>query len=184
MKNLFLSVALFFIAAYVSSCAAYLASRQTKKDDKAISYAIIHKQSVMKPVADIWNSLNPIEQKVVYVKGRDSVRVDSIPYDRVRDSIISKECPSVNFDSLRKTWTKVIYHNSVDTISIPNTNSIRTIYSLQYDISNMQGRLDQQKLELQSSKSKNGKLVLWIIGLSISLLVIIGLVIYKTIKKI
>lgn len=184
MKNLSRFCSLLLMAAYVSSCAAYFAARQTKKDNEAISYAVTHKKSVMKPVADIWNSLNPVDQKVIYIKGKDSIRIDSIPYDKVRDSEVVLLCPSVNFDSLKKVWTRIIYHNSVDTFVTPDTGSLRRIYVLQSNLGEIQGKYDQQITEVQFSKTKNSKLTLWIIALSISLLVIIALVIYKTIKKI
>ena len=90
-----------FIAVLGSSCTAYRAARQEKKDNKLLAKAITNER-VFPRVASAYNILHPITQKIVYLKGKDSVRVDSIPYDRVRDSIIRIDCPTVNFDSLKK----------------------------------------------------------------------------------
>lgn len=82
------------IALCVSSCKVYYASRQTEKDNKNIAYAI-GRDPVMEKISAYYNAKNPINQKPVIVKERDTI-IKTIP-----DTIALKEALGI-IDSLLK----------------------------------------------------------------------------------
>ena len=160
MKNQFLIGLLILIAGLYSCSSAYQLRKDTKLDNKAISRAVIRKATVMKPIGDMYNALNPVEAKEVYVKGKETIVIDSIPYDRVHDSLIEAKCPTLNLDSLKKALTKTVYKTSVDTSKRVDTTCERKYISVNNELIQSKiesAKKDGQILELTNQLLKETK---------------------------
>ena len=158
------------IAALGSSCAAYLASRQTKKDDKIYKNAVTNER-VFPRVGEKWNLENPITQKTIYIQGKDSIIEVPVIVDVVRDSIIKVECPTLNLDSLRRTLIRTVTHIRIDTFIQPDSNCIPKLHDAQLRNSNLQGKYDQQATQLIQEQKKSSKwLWLFIVAASVFIL--------------
>ena len=144
------------IAVLGSSCAAYLASRQTKKDNKLYVKAVANER-VYPRIGERWNLDNPITQKTIYIKGKDSIIEVPVIVDMVRDSIIKAECPTLNLDSLRKALTRTVMHIRIDTFTQPDSNCIPKLHDAQLRNSNLQGKYDQQSIQLTQEQKKSSK---------------------------
>lgn len=171
---------------YATSCTAYKASRQQKKDDK-LQVEVIRNERVLPKVIDYWNFLHPITQKPIYIKGKDSVvySTDSIYIDRVKDSLIKIECPYLNLDSLRKANTKIIreYHTSIDTIIQIDSMAQHKLIVSNANLLYMQGKYDERSVAYFAEKKKASNRTIWIIGLSIFWLLTVIAGVYFYAKK-
>ena len=177
-RNIFIC----FLIAGFASCGPAYQIRKTDKANHKLYVSATTNEVVAPMVASDYNLKHPIDQKPIYIKGKDSVRIDSIPYDVVRDSLIKIECPTVNFDSLRKVWTKTIYHNTVDTLQVLDTNCLRRLNLQLTNYSQLQGKnLQMVEDNAQLNKSK-GKVTLWLVGVSIAFLLVLLAIVYNFIK--
>lgn len=184
MKNRFLFFVLFMVTiAGLQSCGSAYRLRKTEKENHKLYVAATTNEVVSTMVASDYNLKHPIAQKITYIKGKDSLRIDSIPYDVFRDSIIKVECPSVNFDSLKRAWTKVIYHNSVDTIVYPDTTCWRKVDIIQSQYNVLQGKYVQQTVQAASLSKTQKKTSLWLIIVSVGAFLIISGLTYLLFKK-
>jgi hypothetical protein len=173
--------AVILIAGQIAGCSAYKAARQTKKDDKLYKNATTNPR-VAPRVAYDYNMLHPIDQKTILIKGKDSIVIDSIPYDRVRDSIIFSECPTLNLDSLKRALTRTITKIRTDTLLIPDTSTLRRLGSVQANYTNLQGKYEQQTAQVSETKKDLSKWKLWSIVSGAFLLLVIGFLIYLLLK--
>lgn len=165
------------------SCSPSYRLRKEQKQDNKLYKEVISNDRVLPKAANVYNMLHPITQKIIYIKGKDSIRVDSIPYDVIRDSLIKVECPTVNFDSLKKAWTKVIYHNSTDTLIFPDTTCWRRAENISNQYLQLQGKYDQQTTQITSISKSQKKTSLWLIGVSILSFIIIAGLTYLLFRK-
>lgn len=174
--------AVLFIAAYIfGGCAAYKAARKEKKDNKLFASAISNK--VVSNQLDYYFSLqHPIGEPVL-IPGKDSIIYTPVYIDHVKDSLIKVACPFINLDSLRKANQVNIYHVRVDTLKIPDTTSIRQLQTLQKNNANLQGKFDQQTIQVSDAKKDFSKWKLWSIISGIFLLAVIGFLIYLIFRK-
>jgi hypothetical protein len=186
MKNrVFLFFVLFMVAMLsgLQSCGpAHRLAKQDKQDHKLYK-EVISNDRVLPKAANVWNMLNPIGQKIVYIKGKETTIIDSIPYDVIRDSLIRIECPSVNFDSLKKVWTKIIYQLRTDTLTYPDTTCWRRVDIIQSQYNTLQGRYSQQTEQVASLSKSQKKTSLWLIGVSILAGIIIAGLTYLLFRK-
>lgn len=144
------------IAALGSSCAAYLASRQTKKDDKIYKNAVTNER-VFPRVGEKWNLENPITQKTIYIQGKDSIIEVPVIVDVVRDSIIKVECPTLNLDSLKRSLTHVVIKLRIDTLIVADTTCERRLNSVLTNYSKLQGKSEQQTIQQKDTEKKKQK---------------------------
>jgi hypothetical protein len=95
------------------SCNAIKESR----DRKAIG-RVLSSPSLTDRVYNVAVGLHPVLPNNIYVPGKDTTIYDSIAYPIYVDSIIIKDCPKLNLDSLKKLFTKTIRITNirVDTI--------------------------------------------------------------------
>lgn len=156
------------------SCSPSYRLRKEQKQDNKLYKEVISNDRVLPKAANVYNMLHPITQKIIYIKGEDSIRVDSIPYDVVRDSLIKVECPTINFDSLKKAWTKVIYHYSVDTVITPDTTCQHEMIALKIEnvdlrVSNASkdGQILQQDKQIKATNKKSNIWMWLFIGMAI-----------------
>lgn len=180
MKNCFLFGGLLYIAVLGSSCTAYKAARQVKKGDKIFAAAISN-EDVSQRLDAYYNVLHPL-QKIVLVKGKDSIIEVPVIIDRVHDSIIHAACPTLNFDSLKKAvaTTKLIMR--VDTLKVPDSTCERRAQIVQNNYSNLQGRFEQQSEQLSVEKKRGNKWLWFFIGACVFIVAENGLIIYKKVK--
>lgn len=181
MKNCFLFGGLLYIAVSGLSCTAYKALRQTKKDNKIFAAAISNDR-VSQRLDAYYNTLHPL-QKPVLVKGKDSIIEVPVIVDRVHDSIIHADCPSLNLDSLKKAaaTTKLILR--VDTLKLPDSSGERRAQIVQSNLSNLQGKYEQQTLQVNEVKADKKKATLWLIGVSVFSVLAIGGLAYLLFRK-
>jgi hypothetical protein len=187
MKTILFFLGVLYIAVLGSSCTAYKAARQTKKDNKIIVAAITNPR-VSKSLDAYFTSLRPL-QKPVLIKGKDSIIEVPVIVDRVHDSIIHALCPDLNLDSLRKAvaTTKTILR--IDTLRVADSSCEPKLQIATSEINTLQGKLDQQASQLQEEKNnvkeekKRGNKKLWyFIAACVFILLENGLIIYKRVK--
>lgn len=148
------------IAALGSSCAAYYASRQTKRDDKIYKRAVTNER-VFPRIGEKWNLENPITQKEIYIKGKDSIIEVPVIVDVVRDSIIKVECPTLNLDSLKRALTHVVIKLRIDTLIVADTTCERRLNSVLTNYSKLQGKSEQQAIQQKDTEKKKQKNFWW-----------------------
>jgi hypothetical protein len=169
------------IAVCVSSCTAYKAARQEKKNSKLFAAAISNK--IVSDQLDYYYSLQHPIGKPVLIPGKDSIIYTPVYIDRVKDSLIKISCPEIDLDSLRKAGTVNIYHVRIDTLKIPDTTSIRQLQLIQKNNANLQGKYEQQTTQVSATKKDFSKWKLWSIISGFFLLAVIGFLIYLLIRK-
>ena len=115
---------------------------------------------------------NPIvPMPPIFIKGKDSIVYvkDTTPYDPKWDDRVKKECPTLNIDSLKLAYlrviTKVIY--SVDTMKLTDSESMVRVKFL-----NEQTLLQTEhiiQLDKQVAEQKHNLFVrlMWIIGIAL-----------------
>jgi hypothetical protein len=172
---------LLYIAVCVSSCTAYKAARQEKKNSKLFAAAITNK--VVSDQLDYYFSLQHPIGKPVLIPGKDSIIYTPVYIDRVKDSLIKVACPELNLDSLRKANQSVVTHVRVDTFPGTDTNSIRQLQVLQIKYANIQGKYDQQTAQVSTTKKDFSKWKLWSIVSGFFLLAVVGFLIYLLLRK-
>jgi hypothetical protein len=185
MRNQTLFV-LFIIAVCVSSCTAYKASRQQKKDDK-LQVAILSNDRVLPKIIDYWNFAHPIDQKPIYIKGKDSVvySTDSFYVDRVKDSLIKIECPYLNLDSLRKANVtyKIQLRYRIDSFIIPDTTCERRLTVVTNTNTYMKSQYDLRSVDYFAEKKRVSNRNYLVIGISIFWLLTVIAGVYFYAKK-
>lgn len=180
MKNCFLFWGLLYIAVLGSSCTAYKAARQTKKDNKIFAAAISNPR-VSQNLDAYYNLRHPM-QKPILVKGKDSIIEVPVIVDRVHDSLIKIACPSLNLDSLKKAvaTTKIILR--IDTLKLPDSSCERRAQITQNSFVTLQGKYDQQNIQLTQEKKSVNKL-LWLFIAACAFIILENtLIIYKKVK--
>lgn len=173
--------AVIFIAVWGISCTAYKAARQEKKNSKLFAAAISNK--IVSDQLDYYFSLQHPIGKPTLIPGKDSIIYTPVYVDRVKDSLIKIACPSINLDSLREAGKTNVYHFIVDTLKIPDTNSIRQLQIVQINSANLHGKYDQQTAQIYATKKDFSKWKLWSIISGFFLLAGIGFLIYLLLRK-
>ena len=173
--------AVLFIAVCVSSCTAYKAARQEKKDTKLFAAAISNK--IVSDQLDNYYSLQHPIGKPVLIPGKDSIIYTPVYIDRVKDSLIKVACPSIDLDSLRKANQSIVLHIRVDTLQIADTTSIRQLQVLQKNNAQLQGKYEQQTTQVSATKKDFSKWKLWSIVFGVFLIAVIGFLIYLLLRK-
>lgn len=173
--------AVLFIAVWGISCTAYKAARKEKKDTKLFAAAISNR--VVSDQLDYYFSLQHPVGKPILIQGKDSIVYTPVYIDRVKDSLIKIACPLIDLDSLRKVSTVNIYHVRVDTFKIPDTTSIRQLQTIQLNNANLQGKYEQQNIQVSVIKKDFSKWKLWSIVSGFILLAGIGFLIYLLLRK-
>lgn len=141
------------------------------KDDRAIG-RVLSNPTLTARVA----SVIPVEFKEVYIRGKDSIitRIDSVPVpsgvniDSLADAI-KNDCPTVNFDSLKRAWTKTIYVDNlrVDTFYTPNPDLYRRLLNAEVMVANFTGQLLQKDLDVKNLERKSRERTVWEIGIGV-----------------
>lgn len=180
MKTLFFFWGLLYIAVLGSSCTAYKAARQTKKDNKIFAAAISNER--VSPRLDAYyNGLHPIQQPIL-IRGKDSIIEVPVIVDRVHDSIIHAACPALNLDSLKKALTSTVTKIRVDTLKVPDSSCERRSQILQSNLSTLQGKYDQQNLQAAQEKKRGNKWLWLFIGACAVLVIENGLLLYNFLR--
>lgn len=184
-------ITLLLLITLVSSCT-------TTKNNKAV-VRVLSNKDLTDRVGKVWEKSNPcVPVSPVYIKGKDSIRVDSTYADEqiselnsVIDSLYNfiNSRPNgerVNRDSLRRVLLievmknchpKTIYNTRVDTVK---KRDLRHEISLQSEIDNLAGQLQQKDSQLSESR-RSEKIKSWIIILLCGL---IGISVFLKIKNI
>jgi hypothetical protein len=174
-------LAVIYIAVCVCSCnTAYKTARQEKKDNKLFA-AVISNKIVSDQLDNYFSLQHPIG-KPVLIQGKDSIIYTPVYIDRVKDSLIKVACPEIDLDSLRKAGTVNIYHVRIDTFKIPDTTSIRQLQLIQKSNANLQGKYEQQNIQLIAEKKRSNKWLWFFIGACVFIVVENGLIIYMKVK--
>lgn len=131
----------------------------------------------------------PTKDSIVY--GKPDTVITVIPADNdylftTIDSLLERKCPTLNVDSLRKATKKKLKPDTVfkDRI-VPKTiyqPDMRQINDLTNRNSYLQGSLESSTKTNAELKKDNSKKNLWIIGISIVALIIIGGLVYLLFK--
>jgi hypothetical protein len=169
------------IAVCVSSCTAYKAARQEKKNSKLFAAAISNK--IVSDQLDYYYSLQHPMGKPVLIQGKDSIIYTPVYIDRVKDSLIKIDCPSIDLDSLRKASQSTVIRVRVDTLFTPDTSSVFQLQILKANNASLQGKFDQQKEQSAVVKKDFSKWKLWSIVSGFFLLAVIGFLIYLLFRK-
>ena len=195
MKNIYL-LGLVFMAALGSSCAAYYASRQEKKDNKLFAKAVANER-VFPKIGNLWNANHPIDLTPVIIKGKDSIVYAKQDYTelinayKIIDSLLEVKCPDVtNRDSLvnaisgqiKKSLKPDTVYRTI-TIQVKDTSCQHMLIDSKLQLSNLQGKYDQQAKENTTLKAEGRKKSLWIIGISVLAVLTIAGLTYLLFKK-
>lgn len=146
------------------------------KDNKATN-RVKNNPVLLEKVYEFALHQHPITpQQPIYIHGKDSVVYshDTIPVDRVHDSIIKVACPLLDMDSLRKANVSIIreYHYITDTLIQKDTTCERKNTVLINTNNQLIGKNAQLNTDLDASKHK-ANVWMWIgIGLIILVLVL------------
>ncbi len=164
MKNLIWILMCLFLA----SCAVI----KDAKDNKAVG-RVLSSPSLTDRVYKVAVGLHPVFPDKIYIKGKDSTVYDSIPYPMYIDSLIIKDCPKLNLDSLKRALSKTIYIFRTDTLHIRDTTLLR-LYEYEKDKNSfISGQLLEKDKTIDRYVKSYKRSALWNIGLSVIMIIVI-----------
>lgn len=176
----------FIIAVLGSSCTAYYAARQNKRNNKLYSQ-VIGNEIVANRVTTTMNAVNPISVKPIYIQGKDIITIDTLESPLIMvDSILTNNCPTLNIDSLKKLLTRIIHIKTlkVDTTYLVDSSCQRNLKSQTNDLNVLKGINQQQTTEITAIKSSKRSITIWFISyILVSIIVIVGLLYLLFTKK-
>ena len=206
MKNRNIFFICFLIAGLYSCSPAYQLLKDTKLDNVAISRAVVRPATVMKPIADMFNALNPITQKPTVTIERDTLIVSKVDSAALKEayaaieSLLKVKCPDMTekgMDSLKvvfeKEFRKTIHPDTIRTgkTVIHDIDSTCQIAMVSLRIENtelkiknalLQGQVTQQAVQIVAEK-KNGNKWLWFfVGVCVLMLLENIFLLYKSFK--
>ena len=169
MRNL----PLFLLAIFMFSCSS--TRRETRLDNKATS-RVLSKSELTDKVGKVYLGLHPTDQKIVYIRGRDSIIEVPVAVDVVRDSIIKAQCPTLNLDSLKRALTRTITIIRTDTVKEPDLITIRLLEAVNTAYAKKEGQLTEVRDSNTILKKDLSRRTMWLyVSVLVSILVIGGL---------
>lgn len=122
---------------------------QKAKDSRAVG-RVLSNPDLTDYVYKIAIGLHPTQVQTIYIKGRDSVVIDSIAYPVFIDSIIKQKYPALNTDSIANTLRKTITILRVDTLKLPDTSLNRQLDFSLHTLYLEQGKSQQKDIQIAS----------------------------------
>ena len=138
LKNLLFLILTIIISVLLFSCNS--TKRVQRQNDELYQKAVTNKV-VFNGIGQIWASLNPCPpNSVEYIPGKTITIIDTIQRSNdylngniiEMDSLLNKNCPTANLDSLKKAIQKnykpiiiTVTHNKTDTLSIPDPRQVK-----------------------------------------------------------
>lgn len=167
MRNLLL---ILLATSALYSCKAI----QEARDRKALG-RVLTNQSLLDKAYQVGVGLHPTFPETTYVKGKDSVRIDSVSYPVVDTLLIKEKCKELNIDSLKRLLTRTVYYSRVDTFYRQDTVLRRQYDLLLTEKYYLQGQLlavDGQLTQAQKTATKRLGYI-WLTGVAGGLLVLL-----------
>lgn len=175
IKNFWLLIGIFAGVLIFSGCAAIKNARDAKAVGRVMSSTDLSNQVFARLVVEHPCPPSQIE----YIPGKTVTIIDSVVSPLNLDSILVRNCPTLNIDSIKQLFRRnpvviTVTHNTVDTIKVPDPRALQMAND---SLNNVRGQREVLKSQLATSQKSDTKKTWWIVGISVlSIAVIIGLI--------